>query len=135
MLDLLDEAGIGFAIATSASRPTASANLAAAGLLHRFPIIVTRDDVGCGKPCPDSFLAACHKLGQAAGDCLAVEDSPAGVAAAHRAGMMVVTVPDAVPPTPQMLRCCVASLGGFRELGGLLRRELGRKNDRSPRHG
>ena len=132
MLDLLDQVGVGYAVATSASTDTASANLSAAGLSHRVPILVTRDDVARGKPHPDSFLAAAHRLGQAPEDCLAVEDSAAGVSAAHRAGMMVVTIPDAVPPTPEMLRCCAACLPSLQDLGALLARELTRKNNRSP---
>ncbi len=130
-LDLLDDAGLAYAIATSASAPTASANLASAGLLRRFAVVVTRDDVACGKPHPESFLAACSRLGEAPENCLAIEDSAAGVAAAHAAGMMVAIVPDRVPPSPDMLERCVARLDSLHGLGALLAGELARKNNRS----
>ena len=119
-LDLLDASGLPYAVATSASARTARANLASANLLHRFPILVTRDEVDRGKPCPDSFIEAACRLGEAPENCLAIEDSHAGVTAAYQAGMMIVTVPDAVPPNPEMLRCCVAVLGSLHELGALL---------------
>ena len=134
VLDALEAAGVACAVATSASARTARANLAAAGLLHRLPILVTRDDVACGKPHPESFLQAARHLGQAPPDCLAVEDSAPGVAAAHAAGMMVVTIPDAVPPTPAMLSRA-AVLCSLHDVAALLDRqigELGRMNHRSP---
>lgn len=80
------------AVATSASRRTALAHLSRAGLAERFRHVVTRDDVGRGKPAPDGFLHAATLLGVAPADCLAVEDSPHGVAAALAAGMAVVMV-------------------------------------------
>lgn len=43
-----------------------------------------------GKPAPDLFLLAAERLGADPGDCLVIEDSPAGVTAAGAAGMAVV---------------------------------------------
>src|SRR3546814_15052387 len=56
------------------------------------PLVIGAEDVAKGKPAPDGFLAAAARLGVAPGDCLAWEDSPAGIAAASAAGMPVVTV-------------------------------------------
>src|SRR3546814_17609777 len=56
------------------------------------PLVIGAEDVAKGKPAPDGFLAAAARLGVAPGDCLAWEDSPAGIAAASAAGMHVVTV-------------------------------------------
>jgi pseudouridine-5'-monophosphatase len=61
-----------------------------------FSAIVLGDDprVTRGKPAPDIFLLAASELGADPRGCLVVEDAPAGVAAAHAAGMQVVAVPD-----------------------------------------
>ena len=40
-----------------------------------------------GKPAPDLFLHAAREMGHAPQDCLVIEDSPAGIEAAHSAGM------------------------------------------------
>jgi HAD superfamily hydrolase (TIGR01509 family) len=47
-----------------------------------------------GKPAPDVYLTAAHRLGVAPASCLAMEDSPRGIAAAKSAGMRCVAVPD-----------------------------------------
>ena len=130
LLDRLARAGVGCAVATSASAATASVRLAQSGLAARFAAVVSRDDVACGKPAPDSFLAAAARLGVAPADCLALEDSYPGVCAASDAGMMVVMVPDAVPPSAAaLLRCCgvVGSLGELAGMSGRWRASEGKK--------
>ncbi len=61
-----------------------------------FAAVVLGDDprVRHGKPAPDIFLVAASDLGADPGACLVVEDAPAGVTAAHAAGMQVLAVPD-----------------------------------------
>ena len=61
-------------------------------LLGFFPDerIFSADDVEHGKPAPDLFLHAAAAMGFAPHDCVVVEDSPAGVAAARAAGMRVL---------------------------------------------
>src|SRR4051794_41072210 len=86
------------AVATSASRPTALAHLARAGLSGHFAHVVTRDDVAHGKPAPDSFLRAAELLQVPPDACLAVEDSANGVLAALAACMPVVMVARRPPP-------------------------------------
>jgi beta-phosphoglucomutase-like phosphatase (HAD superfamily) len=53
---------------------------------------VTRDDVEHGKPDPEMHLLAARELGVEPEECLAVEDSPAGVKAALAAGAEIVAV-------------------------------------------
>lgn len=89
--------GLPCAVATSAGRRTAEAALGGAGLLGAIGALVTRDDVPLGKPHPAPFLRAAALLGADPARCVAVEDSPPGVAAARAAGMRVVLVPDGVP--------------------------------------
>ena len=120
LLDALDDACLPHAIATSASAPTALAHLALAGLAGRFACVVTRDDVAHGKPAPDSFARAAGILGVPAANCLAIEDSYHGILAAHAAGLMVVMVPDALPPTAETRRCCLTTVEGLPALTAAL---------------
>ncbi len=88
------------AIATSSFYDSAMFKLSAAGLAGRFSILVTGDQIVRGKPDPDIYLKAATHLGVAPDQCVALEDSTAGVLAASRAGMITLLVPDdgAVPP-------------------------------------
>jgi HAD superfamily hydrolase (TIGR01509 family) len=67
--------------------------LAASGLLHLFPTIVTPAYVKRGKPAPDMFLLAAEKMGVDPKDCLVLEDGQAGIVAAEAAGMQWAFVP------------------------------------------
>ena len=78
-------------IATSGTLITATTRLRFGGL----PIpsaLVTADDVRRGKPHPDAFLLVSERLGVAPPACVVVEDAPAGLAAAHAAGMRTIAV-------------------------------------------
>ncbi|MBO1420098.1 HAD-IA family hydrolase, partial [Streptomyces sp. FH025] len=56
------------------------------------PLLVTAESVGASKPDPEGFLKGAAGLGFAPADCVAFEDSGAGIAAARAAGMRVVGV-------------------------------------------
>jgi len=99
LLDLLDVRGVSKAVATSTRRNIAVPTLNTTGLLRRFRVIATGDEVTNGKPAPDLFLLAARRLGCAPSKCLVLEDAEAGVIAAHRAGMQVYMVPDLQIPT------------------------------------
>ena len=86
-----------WALVTSAYRPLAERRMAAAGL----PLpgrLITGELVAKGKPAPDGFLAGARALGLEPGDCLAFEDAPAGLAAAHRSGCGVLAVATTLAP-------------------------------------
>lgn len=100
LIEDLRQRGIPTAVATSSRRPHASHHLSAAGLLELFDTVVTRDDVVHPKPHPEPYLTAARRLGMDPRQCLALEDSNAGVRAAHAAGMQTVMVPDLVHPSP-----------------------------------
>jgi HAD superfamily hydrolase (TIGR01509 family) len=98
----LRERGIPTAVATSSRNPHAAHHLGAAGLLDLFETVVTRDDVVNPKPHPEPYLMAAKRLGIAPSHCLALEDSHAGVHAAHAAGMQTIMVPDLVLPNDEI---------------------------------
>jgi HAD superfamily hydrolase (TIGR01509 family) len=75
------------ALASSSQRPWVEACLAAIGLADTFDVTVTGSEIVSGKPAPDTYLLAAAGLGVDAGDCLAIEDAPAGIASAVAAGM------------------------------------------------
>jgi len=69
-------------------------SLELAGFADEFDVILSAHEVAAPKPAPDPYLEACRRLGVAAGpDVVALEDSPAGVAAARAAGLTVIGVP------------------------------------------
>jgi mannitol-1-/sugar-/sorbitol-6-phosphatase len=81
----------GWAVATSGSRATATGRLLGAGLpIPR--VLVCAEDVLHGKPSPDVYLTAAVRLGVDPADCIVVEDAPAGIQAAHTAGMRVIAL-------------------------------------------
>ena len=102
LLAELRERNIPTAIATSSRSPHAHKHLGAVGLLDMFATIVTRDDVIHPKPHPEPYLTAAARLGIDPLQCLALEDSPSGVRAAHAAGMQTIMVPDLVHPSAEI---------------------------------
>ncbi|RDH79334.1 HAD family phosphatase [Mycolicibacterium moriokaense] len=80
---------------------------------HYFSATVCGDEVPSGKPAPDPYLRAAELLGLAPEQCLAVEDSVTGAAAAERAGCPVLVVPNAVEVPGGSGRRHVSSLAGL----------------------
>jgi HAD superfamily hydrolase (TIGR01509 family) len=75
-------------VASSSSLERIRVSLETTGLLRFFePRLFSASDVARGKPAPDLFLRAAARSGIDPADCIVVEDSPAGIAAATAAGM------------------------------------------------
>ena len=75
-------------VASSSSHERILISLEVTGLLRFFDrSIFSATEVPQGKPAPDLLLHAANKMGVQASDCIVVEDSASGVAAAHAAGM------------------------------------------------
>ena len=120
-----DSLGLAKAVATSTARERALYKLKKAGLEGRFDAIVCGDEISQGKPAPDIFLLAARLLIIPTDECLALEDSDAGVAAAQSAGMRVVVIPDVKPPSPEARaaawRILPSLTDAARELSGWVR--------------
>jgi sugar-phosphatase len=80
-----------WAIVTSAPRALAVRRMQAAGL--PVPdVLIAAEDVTRGKPAPDCYRLAAHRLGVDAQACLVFEDATAGIAAAEAAGASIVVI-------------------------------------------
>ena len=104
LLSYLKEKGIKTAIATSSPIERTLKYLSSVKLEKSFDEIVSGYMVEKGKPEPDIFLYAAKKLGKMPENCLVLEDSPAGILAAHRAGCIPVMVPDQDEPDEETLK-------------------------------
>ena len=108
LLAYLRERGIPCAITSSSAIPVIEQHLGRLGLLDYFTALRSGKDVPKGKPAPDIYLEGAAAIGLAPENCLAIEDSPAGLEAAWRAGCMGVFVPDQAPPDEVTLSRCTA---------------------------
>ena len=90
---LFERCGLRLAIASSSPLRLIDAVCDRLGLT-RITVRCSAMDEARGKPAPDVYLTAARRLGAAAAGCLALEDSPAGIASARSAGMRCVAVPD-----------------------------------------
>ena len=100
------------ALVTSSERGFMDAVLARTGL--RFDVLVCADDVSMTKPDPEPYLLAAKLLGAEPACCVALEDSPNGVASAEAAGCRVIAVPSLIPIEPAPGRTVVRSLAELR---------------------
>jgi FGGY-family pentulose kinase/HAD superfamily hydrolase (TIGR01509 family) len=79
-----------FCVASSSQPERIRLSLEVTGLLSKFDgRIYSATMAAEGKPAPDLFLLAAKAMGAKPASCLVIEDSPAGIAAAKRAGMTV----------------------------------------------
>lgn len=83
-----------FRLAVGSSGPPDNVNLVLDRLQSRacFDGVVTGTDVQRGKPDPQVFLLGAERIGVAPPHCVVIEDAPAGVAAAHAAGMKCIAI-------------------------------------------
>ena len=85
------------AIASAAPRANVDAIVRALGIAHYFGAITSSEDVTRGKPDPQVYLIAAQRLGVPPARCVVVEDAPAGVEGARRAGMRCIGVTSTHP--------------------------------------
>lgn len=91
-LERLRQDGWRQALASSAPQANIEAVCGVLGLERQLDALVSADEVGRGKPDPAVFLEAARRLGLPPARCIVVEDAPAGIEAARRAGMRSIGV-------------------------------------------
>jgi HAD superfamily hydrolase (TIGR01509 family) len=106
------DAGVPMALVTSTHRRLTEIALDTIGR-EFFSATVCGDEVPHPKPAPDPYLLAAALLEAPPSRCVAVEDSPLGIAAAEAAGCRVLAVPSEVPIEPAPSRTVRASLVGL----------------------
>jgi HAD superfamily hydrolase (TIGR01509 family) len=104
-------------LASSSNREIIDLALELADLEQQFRVTISSEEVARGKPAPDVYLEAAHRLGVRAAHCAAVGDSSNGLRAAAAAGMSVIAVPNPhYPPEEDALALAACVLGTLREL-------------------
>ena len=96
LLKRLRDQGYHLALASSGDRVKVAFGMQALELHGAFEAIVSGDDVAHSKPDPEIYLTAAQRLGVSPAECVAIEDAPAGVEAAKRAGMRCIAVTNSV---------------------------------------
>jgi HAD superfamily hydrolase (TIGR01509 family) len=93
-------AGVPTALVTSTGRQLVEVALETLGR-DNFDVVVVGDEVKAPKPDPEPYRTAADLLGVPIAECVAVEDSPTGVASALASGAAVLAVPAELelPPT------------------------------------
>jgi HAD superfamily hydrolase (TIGR01509 family) len=109
LLAAVHGAGIPAALVTSTHRRLTEIALDTMGRKF-FAATVCGDEVRRPKPAPDPYLQAAALIGKSPQDCVAIEDSPLGVASAEAAGCAVLAVPSEVAIGPAPSRTVRASL-------------------------
>jgi HAD superfamily hydrolase (TIGR01509 family) len=80
------------AVASSSLRSWVDLKLEALRLQDAFEAVLGGDEVTHGKPAPDIYRLAAQRLGVPPAECIAIEDSPVGIAAAVASGAYTVAV-------------------------------------------
>lgn len=102
-LELLQQvraAGIPTALVTASERFIVDALLESVDGV--FDVVVSAQDVKHKKPHPEPYLRAAALLQVAPSECVAIEDSPAGVSAAYEAQTRTIAVVNYLPIAPRV---------------------------------
>ncbi|MET8541933.1 HAD family phosphatase [Kitasatospora sp. NPDC004799] len=100
LLAALRDARVPTALVSASPRQVVDLVLSAIGR-DWFAVTLAAEDTEHTKPAPDPYLAAAERLGLDPAVCLAVEDTPTGVASATAAGCAVLAVPSTAVPMPR----------------------------------
>lgn len=108
-------------VASNGEHAKMRTTLGATGLWPRFAgRAYSASDVARPKPAPDVYLLAAESSGAAPADCLVVEDTPTGVAAARAAGMTVFGFAALMPARRLREAGAHAVFGDMRELPAMI---------------
>lgn len=120
LLDYLHEEKILCAITSSSPIDRIRSYLSFHGLDTQFHALCSGHDVPNGKPAPDIYLHGAASLGLSPRECLALEDSPAGIESAYRAGCFPVIIPDLDQPDEKTLSRCYGKADSLADIISML---------------
>jgi beta-phosphoglucomutase len=86
-----------------------------------FDVVINAETVERKKPAPDPYLKAVERLGVRKEECLVIENAPAGITSAKRAGLRCLAVTTSLPES--YLREADAILPGLEEVADLFKNE------------
>ena len=89
------DAGFRLALVTGSTREEVSPILEGYGFTELFDTVVCKDDVTNPKPHPEPYLLALERLGESAGNAVAIEDTYTGSRSAKDAALTVYAIPNA----------------------------------------
>lgn len=92
LVESLHNFGWRLAVVTGSERHVALTTLQTLEIADAFSVVVAASDVERGKPAPDPYLKAVDLLGVPASNCLVIENAPAGITAAKRAGLLCLAI-------------------------------------------
>ena len=99
LLSALGTAGVPCALVTMSWRPMVDAVLE--NLPGVFAASISGDEVNKGKPDPEPYYVGAEALGVPVEQCIALEDSPTGVASAYASGARTIAIPHVVAVEPR----------------------------------
>jgi mannitol-1-/sugar-/sorbitol-6-/2-deoxyglucose-6-phosphatase len=94
ILESISGSNLRLAIASSSPKKLIQSVMTKLSISDYFESFYSGFDVPNGKPDPAVYFAAANGLGLAPENCLAIEDSLAGIRSAKAAGMKVIAVPE-----------------------------------------
>lgn len=123
VLDRLDAAGIPFAMGSNGSMEKMQITLGQHGLMGRFRVVLSGQEIGAPKPAPDVYLQAARACDADPAACVVIEDSANGAKAGLAAGMRVLGYAEHGAETPSALALTALGVPLFHrmtDLPGLL---------------
>lgn len=119
LLEILKRKNYPMAVASSSFPEIIELILKKTELRDYFRVVVSSQEAGKSKPEPDVFLLAAKKLGVPPTNCIVIEDSFNGIAAAHAANMHCVAY-QGPGSNPQQQKEADAVITSFDQLGLML---------------
>ena len=122
LLNYLKDIGLKTAVATSTSKQRALSLLRMSNVEKYFDYVLCGDEIEYSKPHPEIFLKVAEILDCLPERCIVLEDSEAGIIAAHRAGMLPIMIPDMKEPDEKTKRLVYRQLNDLIDVKLLLER-------------
>lgn len=120
LLKFLKQKGIRTAVATSSPMERTIKYLSSVKLENQFDALISGYMVERGKPEPDIYLYAAKELTLLPENCMVLEDSPAGILSAYRAGCMPVMIPDLDQPDEAIEQLLFAKADSLKDIIDLI---------------